>query len=109
LRHTFPDDKSPVFKSDELEIDFVNRTVKNRSKEVKLTVIEFNLLALLARHAGKLVTQRHILKEIWGPGAVEHSHYLRVYIRQLRKKLEKKPAHPELIITEPSIGYRLNV
>ncbi|HYV50520.1 MAG TPA: winged helix-turn-helix domain-containing protein, partial [Dongiaceae bacterium] len=63
---------------------------------------------LLARHAGKVLTHRHLLKEIWGPAATEQTHYLRVYMAQLRRKIEKDPARPHLLVTEPGVGYRLH-
>ncbi len=107
LRHQQPQDSAAVFHNGFLEMDFPNRTVCCNGQSVKLTVIEFNLLALLARHVGKLVTQKQLLKEVWGPGSVLHSHYLRVYIGQLRKKLEPDPSRPVLLLTEPSIGYRM--
>jgi two-component system KDP operon response regulator KdpE len=76
-------------------------------KEVSFTATEYNLLRLLVRHAGKVLTHRFLLREIWGPNAETQSHYLRVYVARLREKLEKDPAKPELLITEPGIGYRL--
>jgi two-component system, OmpR family, KDP operon response regulator KdpE len=74
---------------------------------VRLTRTEFRLLALLARHAGKVLTHRQILNEIWGPNAVAHTHYLRVYMGQLRHKLEADPARPRWLHTETGVGYRL--
>jgi two-component system KDP operon response regulator KdpE len=107
MRHFQPDDNAPLFRNGFLMIDYVDHVVSCDGQPIKLTVTEFNLLALMARHAGKLVTQRQLLKEIWGPGAVEHSHYLRVYVGQLRKKLEPDPSRPILLLTEPGIGYRM--
>ena len=98
-----------VFKSGPLEIDFAAHTVKLDGDEVKLTDTEYRLLSLLAKNAGKLLTQRQLLKEVWGISAIEHTHYLRIYIAQLRHKLEKDPSRPGLIITEPGVGYRLNL
>ncbi|PWB73162.1 DNA-binding response regulator [candidate division GN15 bacterium] len=109
LRRNVPDDSTPAFKNGFLEIDFAERKVTANGKPVKLTVLEFNLLALLARHAGKLLTQHQLLKEVWGPGSVEHSQYLRVYIGQLRRKLEPHPERPILLLTEPGIGYRMTL
>jgi len=109
LRHNVPPDSAPLFRNGMLEIDFAERAVKCRAEPVKLTVLEFNLLALLARHVGKLVTQRQLLKEVWGPGAVGQSQYLRVYIGQLRKKIEPDPTRPILLLTEPGIGYRMAI
>jgi two-component system KDP operon response regulator KdpE len=107
MRHFQPDDNAPLFRNGFLMIDYVDHVVSCDGQPIQLTVTEFNLLALMARHAGKLVTQRQLLKEIWGPGAVEHSHYLRVYVGQLRKKLEPDPSRPILLLTEPGIGYRM--
>lgn len=109
LRRNMPAENTPIFKNGFVEIDFAERKVTKSGKPIKLTVLEFNLLALLARYAGKLVTQRQLLKEVWGPGSVEHSQYLRVYIGQLRKKLEPHPERPILLLTEPGIGYRMAI
>ena len=109
LRHNAPPESVPLFENGFLAIDFPERRVSCNGEPVELTVIEFNLLALLARHVGKLMTQRQLLKEVWGPGAVEHTQYLRVYIGQLRKKLEPQPARPVLLLTEPGIGYRMAI
>ena len=76
-------------------------------KEIHLTQIEYKLLTTLVRHAGKVVTHRQLLKEVWGPLHVEESHYLRVYMRQLRNKLESNPANPKFLVTELGVGYRL--
>ncbi len=92
-----------------LEIDFAAHIVKLNGVEIRLTDIEYRLLSLLARNAGKLLTQRQLLKDIWGISAIEHTHYLRIYIAQLRHKLENDPSRPKMIITEPGVGYRLNV
>ena len=96
-----------VFRSGHLEVDLSARLVKADGQEVKLTATEYALLRLFVQHAGKVLTHRHILREIWGPNQVEQTHYLRVYIAHLREKLEKDPAQPELILTEPAVGYRL--
>jgi len=80
--------------------------VMRGGEEVKLTRKEFDLIAFLARHAGKVVTHRQILKEVWGPAHEHDTQYLRVYIGQLRAKLEADPANPALVITEPGVGYR---
>jgi len=109
LRRNVPVECAAVFKNGFLELDFGDRQVTRKGQLVKLTVLEFNLLALLARHVGKLITQKQLLKEVWGPGSVEHSQYLRVYIGQLRKKLEPNPQRPILLLTEPGIGYRMAI
>ena len=97
-----------IFKSGPLEVDFAAHTVKLKGEEVKLTDTEYRLLSMLAKNAGKLLTQRQLLKEIWGISAIEHTHYLRIYIAQLRHKLEKDPSRPKMIITDPGVGYRMN-
>ena len=107
LRHNAPPDSHPVFHNGTLEIHFADRTVTRAGKPVRLTALEFNLLALLARHVGRLVTQKQLLKEVWGPGAVERSEYLRVYVGRLRRKLEPNPSEPTLLLTEAGIGYRM--
>jgi two-component system KDP operon response regulator KdpE len=81
--------------------------VRVAGRDVKLTATEYSLLRLLVQHAGKVLTHRQILREIWGPNAVEQTHYLRVYIAHLREKLESEPARPRLILTEAGVGYRL--
>ncbi len=106
-RHTLPAAQSPVFRSGPLEVDLTARIVKREGREVKLTATEYSLLRLFVQHAGKVLTHRQILKEVWGPGYVDQTHYLRVYIAHLREKLEVDPATPRLITTEPGVGYRL--
>jgi two-component system KDP operon response regulator KdpE len=76
-------------------------------REVRLTPIEYRLLAELVRHAGKVLTHRHLLREVWGPSHAEHSHYLHIYMGQLRHKLEQEPARPRFLLTEVGVGYRL--
>lgn len=88
-------------------VDFAHRRVLRDGAEVHLTPIEYRLFAMLVKHAGKVVTQRQLLKEVWGPSHVEHSHYLRIYMAALRQKLERDPARPELLLTEAGVGYRL--
>jgi two-component system KDP operon response regulator KdpE len=88
-------------------IDLGAHVVSKAGQEVKLTKIEFDLLAVLAKNLGKVVTHRQLLKEVWGPHAVHEPHYVRVFMASLRKKLEKKPARPEFLLTEQGVGYRL--
>ena len=107
LRHAQPLPENAVFRSGDLEVDWASRQIAVRGKEVKLTPTEYAFLRLLVRNAGRVVTQRQILTEVWGPKAVEQTHYLRVYAAHLREKLERDPARPELILTEPGVGYRL--
>ena len=108
-RHALPAGESPRFRSADLEVDLTARTVKLRGKDVKLTATEYSLLRLFVQHAGKVLTHRQILKEVWGPGYVEQTHYLRVYIAHLREKLEADPSKPRLISTEPGVGYRFMI
>lgn len=96
----------PVFEAGPLRVDLARREVTVDGREVRLTPTEFRLLALLARHAGKVLTHRMILREVWGPAASE-VHYVRVHMAELRKKLEAEPARPRLLVTEPGVGYRL--
>ncbi len=90
-----------------IEIDLQRRLVHADGKEVHLTPIEFRLLGCLAKHAGMVLTHRHLLREVWGPSYVEQSHYLRIYMKQLRHKLEPDPARPRFLLTETGVGYRL--
>jgi two-component system, OmpR family, KDP operon response regulator KdpE len=99
----------PVFQSGELVVDLVARRVTRKGQPVKLTATEYSLLRLFIQHAGKVLTHRQILREVWGPTHEEHTHYLRVYLAHLREKLEKNPAAPMLLVTEPGVGYRLVV
>jgi two-component system KDP operon response regulator KdpE len=109
LRSTQSSGDEAAFKSGSIEIDFGAHVVKLDGAEIKLTDTEYRLLSLLAKNAGKLLTQRQLLKDIWGISAIEHTHYLRIYIAQLRHKLEKNASRPQLIITEPGVGYRLKI
>ncbi len=97
----------PVFILGDLKVDLGRRQVFVSAKEIHLTPIEYKLLTTLIRYAGKVMTHRQLLKEVWGPLHVEEAHYLRVYMRQLRNKLEKTPAHPRYLVTELGVGYRL--
>lgn len=106
-RYAQPEKKAEVFQSGTLSVDLSTRTVKVGGQKVKLTATEYALLHLFVQHAGKVLTHRMILREVWGPDDVEQTGYLRVYMAYLREKLEKNPAEPELFITEPGIGYRL--
>jgi two-component system KDP operon response regulator KdpE len=96
-----------VFASGGLRVDLAGRLVRLDGREVRLTPTEFKLLAVLVRHAGKVVTHRQLLTEVWGPGSAENTHYLRVQMHGLRHKLEAIPARPRLLLTEPGVGYRL--
>jgi len=101
------DDESAVFVSGDLKVDLARRLVFINEQEVRLTPIEFKLLAILVKHAGKVLTHRQILKEVWGPAYAEDNHSLRVFVHQLRHKLEADPAQPKWLITEAGVGYRL--
>jgi len=97
----------PVLEVGPLRIDQARREVRIEGREVKLTPIEFKLLVLLARNAGKVLTHRQVLTEVWGPGQAAQNHYVRVYMAELRRKLEADPARPRLLLTEPGVGYRM--
>ena len=99
--------EAPVVRAGGLEIDTVRHRVTRGGEDIKLTPKEFDLLAVLARHAGKVVMHKHILNAVWGPAHEEDTQYLRVYIGQLRQKIEEDPAEPSIVLTEPGIGYRL--
>jgi two-component system KDP operon response regulator KdpE len=101
-----PEEETAVFKSGDLVVDLTARVVTRAGREIKLTATEYALLRLFVRHAGRVMTHRHILREIWGPKSEEHRQYLRVYVTHLRQKIERDPTAPELIRTEPGIGYR---
>jgi two-component system KDP operon response regulator KdpE len=106
LRRSLPPTASSVFRSGDIEVDLATRLVKKNGQEIKLTPTEYALLRLLVVHAGKVLTHRQLLTEVWGPTAVEQTHYLRVHIAHLRDKLEDDSAQPKFILTEPAIGYR---
>jgi two-component system KDP operon response regulator KdpE len=90
----------------DVRLDVANHAVTRAGEQVKLTPVEFRLLAHLAVHPGKVLTHRHLLREVWGPSHVEHGHYLRVYMGRLRAKLEDDPARPRHLTTETGVGYR---
>ena len=110
LRHKegLPSGEQPILEVGGLRVDLDRHLVTREDREIRLTPIEYKLLTLLARHPGKVLTHRQILKEVWGPTATEQTHYLRVYMAQLRRKIEKDPARPHLLVTEPGVGYRLH-
>jgi two-component system KDP operon response regulator KdpE len=107
LRHAQGQPAAATFVSGQLEVDLAARQVRKSGKEVKLTPTEYALLRLLIANSGKVLTHRHLLTEVWGPKAVDQTHYLRVHIAHLRDKIESDPANPDLILTEPAVGYRL--
>lgn len=108
LRHLGLIEATPIFKSDDLEVDLSQKKVFVVAKEIHLTSTEYELLAILVREQGKVVAQKSLLKQIWGRTSSEdQTHYLRIYINQLRKKIEANPSEPKHILTEPGVGYRL--
>jgi len=105
MQHTGSEE--PVFVLDNLKVDLAKRQVLLDGREVHLTPIEYRLLAILIKHAGKVITHTHLLKEVWGTAYAGQTHYLRIYMAQLRHKLEADPARPRFFINEPGVGYRL--
>jgi two-component system KDP operon response regulator KdpE len=101
------DGETPVVAVGDLEIDVARHVVTVRGKRVRLTPTEFRLLATLARHAGRVCTHRFLLEEVWGSRNAGQTHYLRIYMRQLRNKIEESPARPRYLLTEMGVGYRL--
>lgn len=107
LRHLNPPTGDPTYSSGTLSVDLATRLVTIAGQEVSLTPIEYDILKSLIVHAGKVLTHKHLLREVWGPGYEQDSHLLRVNISNLRRKLEPDPARPRYIVTEPGVGYRL--
>ena len=108
-RHVQPEDGQTVFHLGALEIDLAARRVTRKGQDVRLTATEYALLRLLARHAGRVLTHRQILREVWGPNVGEQTHYLRVYVARLREKIEPVPSRPVFLMTEAGVGYRLTL
>jgi two-component system KDP operon response regulator KdpE len=106
LRNTSAEEKDTVLSFDHLEIDLTTRAVKKDNQLVKLTSTEYNLLALLVKNEGKVLTHQYLLRAIWGPGYINQSQYLRVFIAQIRKKIEEDPNNPKFLLTESGVGYR---
>jgi two-component system KDP operon response regulator KdpE len=107
LRHRLQADGTvAVFQSGDLSVDLARRIVRVKDAEIRLSPKEYDILQQLVLHAGKVLTHKHLLREIWGPATADVQ-YLRIYVRQLRKKLEADPERPSLILTEPGVGYRL--
>jgi two-component system KDP operon response regulator KdpE len=106
-RHALPVTDSAQFQAGALKVDLSRRLVTLNNEPVRLTTTEYALLRLFIQHSGKVLTHAQILREIWGPQYVEETHYLRVYMAHLRRKLEADPANPRLLMTEPGVGYRL--
>jgi two-component system KDP operon response regulator KdpE len=106
-RHAQPAPETAVFQSGALKVDLARRLVTFEGAPVKLTTTEYALLRLFVQHAGRVLTHGQILREVWGPAYATETHYLRVYLARLRRKLEADPANPTLLVTEPGVGYRL--
>ncbi|KGA38063.1 two-component system response regulator KdpE [Pectobacterium odoriferum] len=105
-RHSNTQQETPLVSFGNITVDLLNRQVNRDGQELHLTPIEFRLLATLLASPGKVLTQRQLLTQVWGPNAVEHNHYLRIYMGHLRQKLESDPARPRHLLTETAIGYR---
>jgi two-component system KDP operon response regulator KdpE len=110
LRHSAEsgDEAQSTFRAGEIEVDLLNRRVRRTGADVHLTPTEYRLLVVLVKHPGKVLTQRFLLKEVWGPGYTESAHYLRIYMANLRKKLEADPTQPRHLLTETGVGYRFD-
>src|SRR5215204_4509447 len=106
LRDSITEDGEATFNFQDLQIDLSTRTVKKNNQLVKLTSTEYNLLAILIKNEGKVLTHQYLLRAIWGPGFINQSQYLRVFIAQIRKKIEDDPNRPEYLLTESGVGYR---
>jgi two-component system KDP operon response regulator KdpE len=106
VRRASPAPEAPVITTVDFTVDLADKRVTRDGQDVRLTPTEWQLLEVLVRHAGRLVTQRQLLAEVWGPGYQNEAHYLRVYVANLRRKLEPDPSAPRYLLTEPGIGYR---
>jgi two-component system, OmpR family, KDP operon response regulator KdpE len=106
VRRASPAPEAPVVSTDDFTVDLADKRVTRDGQDVRLTPTEWQLLEVLVRHAGRLVTQRQLLAEVWGPSYQNEAHYLRVYVANLRRKLEPDPSAPRYLLTEPGIGYR---
>ncbi|AIN16582.1 hypothetical protein CH54_1168 [Yersinia rochesterensis] len=105
-RHSGGSQESPLINFSDISVDLINRQVTRAGVDLHLTPIEFRLLSALLTNAGKVITQRQLLNQVWGPNYVEHSHYLRIYMGHLRQKLETDPTRPKHLLTETGVGYR---
>ena len=106
LRNTTQEENEPIVNLEDLQIDLNTRTVKKKGELIKLTITEYSLLALFAKNDGKVLTHQYLLRAIWGPGFINQSQYLRVFIAQIRKKIEDDPNLPQYLLTESGVGYR---
>lgn len=109
VRHHQTPQEKRVFVLHDLEVDLSSRTVKKCGETVRLTATEYTLLALFVKNAGRVLTHKYILEQVWGPAFAEEAQYTRVYVGQLRKKIEDDPTNPKIIVTESGIGYRLSM
>jgi two-component system KDP operon response regulator KdpE len=108
VRRAQPAPEAPVVNTDDFTVDLAARRVTSPEGEVRLTPTEWHLLEVLVRAQGRMVSQKQLLREVWGPAYEKETHYLRVYFAQLRRKLEPEPSHPVHLITEPGMGYRFD-
>lgn len=108
LRGNFNQSQEPIIVFGDITVDFVSRIIKLKDETVKLTATEYNLFTLLLKNDGRVLTHQYILKEIWGNAYAEQTQYLRVFVAQLRKKIEEDPNRPKYILTESGVGYRFN-
>jgi two-component system KDP operon response regulator KdpE len=108
LRYNFNQSQEPIIAFGDISVDFVSRVIKLKDEVVKLTATEYNLFTLLLKNDGRVLTHQYILKEIWGNSYAEQTQYLRVFVAQLRKKIEDDPNRPKYILTESGVGYRFN-
>ena len=106
LRSIVTEDIDPIINAEDLQIDLLTRTVRKKGELVKLTNTEYNLISLFARNEGKVLTHQYLLRAVWGPGFINQSQYLRVFIAQIRKKIEHDPNRPQYLLTESGVGYR---
>lgn len=106
IRSSTLEENTMVISCEDLQIDLVERTVKKSGELVKLTATEYSLLSLFVRNEGKVLTHQYLLRDVWGPGYINQSQYLRVFVAQLRKKIENDPNRPKLLLTESGVGYR---
>jgi two-component system KDP operon response regulator KdpE len=108
LRNLNQNEQEPIIEFGEISIDFTSRIVKLKNEILKLTSTEYNLLSILVKNEGRVLTHRYLLKEVWGSSYCDQTQYLRVFVAQLRKKIEEDPNRPKFIITESGVGYRFN-
>jgi two-component system KDP operon response regulator KdpE len=109
LRRSHPAEELPVVRTADFTVDLAAKRVTGPSGEIRLTPTEWQVVEVLVRHRGRLVAQAQLLRDVWGPTYHDETHYLRVYLSQLRRKLEPDPSHPRYFITEPGMGYRFVV